>query len=219
MSGLAESELDQAPWVVWAKRGGGSAMIVLAIAGIWFLAKNLATPMSAPQKQMAKIRIVPETPPPPPPKEEKRPEPKEVKENKVEQQKEQPKPMEAEALKMEGQGSDRGLAGVAAGSVSNDYIGQKIGDGNRYASYLGLIQIELNRALQKIEKLRTAEYRVIVRVWLSPDGTVTKAELASSSGNPDVDERLRSALAQLPPLREQPPEGMPQPVRVRLTSR
>ena len=221
MSGLAEDELTQAGWVVWAKRGGGVALLILVLAGVAFLAKELSAPSSAQQKKMAKIRIVPDTPPPPPPKEEKKPEPpKEVKENKLEPPKEQPPtPQEAEQLKMEGQGSDNGLAGLAAGTVRSDYIGQKLGEGNRFSGYLGLVQQELNRALQKIEKLRTADYRVIVRLWITPDGTVSRAELASSSGSQELDERLQKILAQLPPLRERPPADMPQPVKVRLTSR
>jgi protein TonB len=220
MSGLAENELTQAGWVAWAKRGGGVVLLILVVVGIVFLAKELGAPSSPHQKKMAKIRIVPETPPPPPPKEEKPPPPKEVKETKIEPPKEQPPtPQEAAPLKMEGQGSDNGLAGLAAGAVRSDYIGQKIGDGNRFAGYLGLVQQELNRALQKIDKLRAADYRVIVRLWITPDGAVSRAELASSSGNQDVDERLQKALAQLSPLRERPPEDMPQPVKVRLTSR
>jgi periplasmic protein TonB len=219
MSGLAETELDQAGWVIWAKRGGGAVLMLLLVVGIWFVAKTLSAPSTPHQRQIAKIRIVPDTPPPPPPPKEEKPQPKEVKETKIEQPKDQPKPMEAEPLKMEGQGSDKGLAGVAAGTVSSDYIGQKLGDGNRYARYMATIQLELNRALQKVDKLRSADYRVIVHLWLNPDGTVTKAELADSTGNADLDERMRKVLAQLPPMRERPPEDMPQPVRVRLTSR
>jgi len=221
MSGLAESELGRAPWVVWGKRGGGGALLVLTLIGVWFLAKELAHPTGSQLKHMAKIRIVPETPPPPPPVPEKKPEPpKEIKETKLEPPKEQqPKPQEAEPLKMEGQGSDKGLAGLAAGTVRNDYIGQKLGDGSRFAAYLGLVQQELNRALQKVDKLRSADYRVVVRVWLSSEGAITRADLVTSAGSAELDDRLRAILAQLPPLRERPPEDMPQPVKVRLTSR
>lgn len=223
MSGLAEEELEQSLATIWAKRGGAALLLALMLLGVVHLARELAAPAATQQKQMAKIRIVPETPPPPPPpKEEKKPEPpKEVKENRVEPPKEQPpQPQEAQPLKMEGQGSDTGLAGLQAGAVQNDYIGQKLGDGgNRFSSYLGMLQQELNRALQKVDQLRTADYRVVVRVWVGADGSVSRAELAGSTGNADIDERLRQALAVVPPLRERPPDGMPQPVRLRLTSR
>jgi protein TonB len=220
MSGLAEDEIQQAPWIIWAKRGGGAVLGLVMLFGVIYLGKELSAPASQKQKQVAKIKIVPDTPPPPPPPEIKRPEPKEVKEAKVEQPKPQPAPQDTEQIKMEGKGSDNGLAGVAAGTVRSDYVGGNIGDGgSRFQGYLGNLQIELNRALQKMDKLRLTDYRIVVRVWLSADGMVSRAELVGSTGNADIDERIQTALSQLPPLRERPPEGLPQPIRVRLTSR
>lgn len=221
MSGLAEEELEQAPWIVWAKRVGIALALLVVGVGVVILGRELSTPMGPKQKQMAKIRIVPDAPPPPPPpKEEKRPDPpKEAKEIKVEQPKEAT-PQEAEQLKMEGQGSDSGLAGLAAGSVRSEYDGQKIGgDGNRFAWFKGVLQSQIQSALQKNDKLRTSDYRIVVRLWLATDGSVSRSELAGSTGNSDLDDRLRMALSQLPPLTERPPEGLPQPVTMRLTSR
>jgi protein TonB len=221
MSGLAEEEFDDKPWLTWAKRGGIVLLLVVVGIGIVMVARQLSSKSSPQQKQMAKIRIVPDTPPPPPPppREEKRPEPKETKEVKVEQPKPD-QPQEAQQLKMEGQGSDNGLAGVGAGTVNSEYNGQKIGgDGGRFNWFKGVLQRYVQSALQNDTRLRKDEYRVVVKLWLQPDGSVSRAELVGSSGSNDIDERLRLGLAGLPPMSERPPEGLPQPITMRLTSR
>ncbi len=220
MAGLAEDYVEQDARLVWVRRGGGLVLLLVVAAGIVLMARELASPTKPQQRQMAKIRIVPDTPPPPPPpREEKRPEPpKDMKEAKVEQPKEQP-PAPTEQLKMEGEGSDKGIAGLAAGTVTRDYVGQPAGGGNRFAWYGDLLLHEVKQALAKNPKLRVGEYRVVVNVWLTPDGRVSRTELAGSSGNGDTDALLRASLAEMPPLRERPPEGLPWPIRLRVTSR
>jgi protein TonB len=227
MSGLAEDEVEQAAWVVWAKRGGGLLLLLAVIAGVVLLARQMSKSTSAPQRQTARIAIVPNTPPPPPPppKEEKK---VEQKENPKQVDADRPKPVAQqpdEQIKMEGAGSDTGLAGIGAGKVTSDYSGQKIGGGggdaagSRFAWYKAVVQQMVQTALQKNNKLRSTNYRVIVKIWLGADGVVSRAELSDSTGNPDMDERLRTALSQLPPFGERPPEGLPQPITMRLTTR
>lgn len=226
MSGLAEEEVEQAPWIVWAKRAGIAVLLLAVGAGVVWLGRGLSTPAGPQQRQMAKIRIVPDTPPPPPPpqKEEKRPEPpKDAREARVEQPREPTPQQEPEQLKMEGPGSADGLAGVAAGTVNNEYSGQVIGGGNgggsRFAWFKGVLQSQIQSALQRNEDLRKNDFRIVVRIWLSADGSVSRSELVGSTGDREVDNRVRTALAQLPPLSERPPEGLPQPVTMRLISR
>lgn len=230
MSGLAEAEVDISPLALWGRRVGLFVVVVLVLLGIYLLARQLMRPVPHNAKQTAKITIVPDTPPPPPPppKEEKKPEPpkESPKEVKLEQpkQEQQPKPQESEQIKMEGPGSDNGIAGVAAGAVEKDYAGQKIGgDGSgggadRFGYFRGTVQAHIQRALQRDVRLKGKEYRVVVRFWFNHDGSL-RAELADSTGDDSLDGQLRAALTALPPLAEAPPEGLPQPARVRLTSR
>jgi TonB family protein len=103
--------------------------------------------------------------------------------------------------------------------VSKDYVGQPAGGGNRFAWYGDLLLQEVKQLLAKNPKLRVGEYRVVVSVWITPEGRVSRTELAGSSGNGDIDALLRASLAELPPLRERPPEGLPWPIRLRVTSR
>jgi protein TonB len=182
---------------------------------------------------MAKITIVPNTPPPPPPppKEEKRPEPpkESPKDIKIEQPKqEQQQPQQAEQLKMEGQGSDTGLAGLAAGAVSQEYAGQKIGgDGTlggtsnrmQFSVFTNALQRHLQEQLARNRKLRDADYRLVVKVWLDRGGGIERVEVANSSGNREMDEAIRTALADISAMRQTPPEDLPQPVRVRIANR
>jgi protein TonB len=227
MSGLAEDEFERPAWVIWARRGGTLLLFLALIAGVVLLARQMMKQTTAPQRQMARIAIVPNTPPPPPPppKEEKKPE---QKENPKQAEVDRPKPVAQvpdEQIKMEGAGSDTGLAGIGAGKVTNDYAGQKIGGvagdgaGSRFAWYKAVVQQMVQAALQKNARLRSTNYRVIVKIWLGADGTVARAELSDSTGNTDMDERLRTALSQLPAFGERPPEGLPQPITMRLTTR
>lgn len=222
MAGLADDDVEEDAKRVWVRRGGFAVLALVVVAGIVLMARELGSPTKPQQKQMAKIRIVPDTPPPPPPREEKRPEPpkdvKDVKEVRVEQPKEPP-PAPSEQMKMEGEGSDKGLAGIVAGTVSKDYVGQAPAGGNRFAWYGDLLLQEVRQLLAKNPKLRVGEYRVVVHVWLTPEGRVSRTELAGSSGNGDIDALLRASLAELPPLRERPPDGLPWPIKLRVTSR
>lgn len=233
MSGLAEDEVDRSPFVLWAKRLGGAVFVSAALAGMWFLVKNLAKPTTGPARQVAKITIVPNTPPPPPPpKDEKHPEPpkESPKEVKIEQPKQEqpPQPQQAEQLKMEGQGSDTGLAGLAAGAVSQEYAGQKIGgDGTpggasnrmQFSVFTNALQRHLQEQLARNRKLRDADYRMVVKVWLDRVGVIERVEVANSSGNREMDEAIRTALADISAMRQAPPDDLPQPVRVRIANR
>jgi protein TonB len=173
--------------------------------------------------------MVPDTPPPPPPpKEERRPEPpkESPKEIKLEQPKQEPppQPQQAEQLKMEGAGSDTGLAGVAAGAVQQEYSGQKIGGtgaggSHRFAWFESAIERSIQQALQRNSRLRGVDYRVVVQVWLSPEGAISRTDLNGSTGNRETDEQIRLALAEMQPLRDKVPDGLPQPIKLRVTSR
>lgn len=217
--GLAEEELDGRGLKFWLLRGLGAIALTAVVVGAAAVVKDIVSSSTAPTRQVAKISLLPDTPPPPPPppKEEKPEEPKEQKQVQ-ETPKQQEAPQPSEQLKMEGQGSDSGLAGLQAGTVLKEYKGD-IGALPAYVSYGGLVQREIQQFLQKTPKLRGVDYKVTVRVWLSPSGEVTRVEIAGTTGNGDVDEALKSSLASLPALKDPPPADMPLPIRLRLTSR
>lgn len=195
---------------------------VLAVAGliIWSL-QGLFTGAPAKHKSPPKISLVPDRPPPPPKPEEKRPEPpkSDQKEVKVEQPRDVPQPP-SESLKMEGAAGD-GPSAFQQGTVASEDL-SRVGSGDfggsAFSSYAQVVKRRVEQSLARVNGLRGFPYKVEVRVWVSAGGAISRAELVDSSGNPEVDSLLRSSLKDLPNLVEMPPAGMPQPVRLRLTS-
>lgn len=143
---------------------------------------------------------------------------------------EQPKPQEApqppaEALKMEGAAGD-GPSPFSAGTVNNDYkggdVGTKIGGKKgmaAYAGFTGQIKARIEEALAAQKGLEHAQYRLVLHVWFTRDGLVERAELQGSSGNASIDDLIRKTLAEMGPVGEAMPEDMPQPVKLRITSK
>lgn len=201
-----------------------SAAVALVVLGLilWSVA-GLFSPSHTKAKAAPKLTLVPDRPPPPPPKpEEKRPEPpkSEQREMKLDQPRDVPRQAPSESLKMEGMAGD-GPSAFQSGSVGNEDLSRAgAGDfaGNGFAIYAQGLKRRLEQSLAKVNALRGFPYRVEVRVWIGAAGAISRAELVDSTGNPEVDALLRSALREVPALADVPPNGMPQPVRLRLIS-
>jgi periplasmic protein TonB len=161
---------------------------------------------------VARIALLPDTPPPPPPPPPEKPkiEPR----NEMRQQLNKPKqetPPEPQQLKMEGQAGE-GPSPFAAGEVKNDYIGGDIGNGERFAGYVGrvaqLVQEELTR-----HKLKIGTAQLLL--WLTPDGAVQRYEISGAS--PDAERQIRNILADLRRVPEGPPQDMPMPMGLEIS--
>ncbi len=230
MSGLAEDELNESPARVWLRRLGMLALLVAVGFGAWLVLKELTTGKAPKHKTVTRIAILPDTPPPPPPPPPKEPPKEQPKEQPKEIKMEPPKPQEApqppaETLKMEGAAGD-GPSPFAAGTVTNEYkggdVGTKIGGKKgmaAYAWYTGQIKGRIEEVLAAEKGLGSAQYRLVVHLWLARDGRVERAELQGSSGDAATDELIRKALAGMGAIAEAPPEDMPQPVKLRITSK
>lgn len=201
------------------------AVVVLALLALLGFALKKLFGDAGPQKKQTvhNISLLKPPPPPPPPKpQEKPPEPEMKKEEvKVEQPKpDAPNQDNAPEGKQLGVDADGGAGGDAFGLVGNKggrdlLAGGKMG----FAFYTNQLQRHLQDELARHKRLKGADYRVTVRVWLSRSGAVQRVDLAGTSGNGEVDETLRRVLADVPALREPPPESMPQPIKVRITNR
>lgn len=88
-----------------------------------------------------------------------------------------------------------------------------------YMSYSRLLQRHIQEALTHDNAVKRADYVVVVRIWLTPEGAIQKAELGDSSGDKDMDAALQNALSALKAMHERPPANMPQPVRLRISNR
>ena len=214
----------------WLKRAGIILGLLVVIALVVVVIRNLMTDTGPRKKQAVQQISLLKPPPPPPPKpEQKPPEPQVKKEEvKMPEPDKPPDPQPAQAdpppgpdLGVDaagaGNGDSFGLVGKPGGKDITT-IGSG-GGGNRFTWYAGLVQGEIQKILARNAKLRGAEFKATVKVWLSGDGKVQRSELSNSTGNTETDELIRVALTELPQLREMPPSDMPQPIRLRVTSR
>lgn len=205
---------------------GGCIALVAAVAAI---ATSFMTEGKSKKRNVVHQIALLKPPPPPPPKPEVKPPEPEMKKEEVkipeqDKPKEQPQaeapPNQDLGVDAQGNGSGDsfGLVGKPGGKDITT-IGGDGGGGDRYRWYAGLIQSEIQKTLSRNNKLRGIEFKAVVRIWLGTDGKPQRSELAGSSGNAVADEQIKLALAELPPLKETPPADMPQPIRLRVTSR
>jgi protein TonB len=67
--------------------------------------------------------------------------------------------------------------------------------------------------------LRKKSYSATVKIWLNPDGTVSRFELARSSNDAEIDQLLNKLLGKFKKASEPPPAGMEQPIKLKISSR
>lgn len=205
-------------------------VLVLAAGLIGLMAWQMMAGTKSTKKQnpqnITMIKPLPPPPPPPPPK-EKPPEVKKeevkVEEKKVEQPKDDQQQPESKPLGVDADGSaggdDFGLQANRGGRDITTLGGDNAGSRNRQGYYAGIVQRHIQDALQRDKRLRGQEYRAVVHVWFREDGTVQRSQVVGSSGKPETDTSIVAALAESPPLRESLPGDLPQPVKLRVTSR
>lgn len=211
---------------VWLKRIAMMLVAVLVLGGIGYGINSLMSGSAPSKKQVTTIKLIPDTPPPAPPPPPKEPPKEQLKEQPKEIKVEQPKPAEAppaEQLKMEGSAGD-GPSAFAAGAVSNDYKGGEVktigsDGGAKFNWYAGLLKNQIQDALEKDAKLKESQYKLIVSVWLKPSGDIERLEWSGSEAEPAIQQSVKAALDSMPAMREAPPEGMPQPIKLRITAR
>lgn len=212
--GAKRSLRSRAPSIV-----GGLFLLLFAI-GVVMVIRNFILNGEKPNvRKVQQISII--QPPPPKPPEEKPPEPEKqeikqdvnIPEPQQEAQPNEPPPGQSLALDADASAGTDGF-GLGANKGGKSLIG---GGGSRFGWYSGTIQQAFQDALMK-NKANKGDYRAIVRLWISPDGSVKRFELSGSSGKPDVDKTIIAALEQIKTL-GQPPEDMPQPVKLRISSR
>ena len=218
---------------VWLRRWPvllGIVLSLLVLIAIWVLKDKFQKPPQT-KKVVQQITMIQPPPPPPPPPEVKPPEP-EV-EEKIEEPEPEPEPEPApEEAEPAPAGEELGLdadgtAGADGFGLAARKGGQSIlgggGGGNAVIFYGGQVKRQIEDGLQSLladTPAGHASYSVLVHVWVSADGRISRSELMDSSGDAAVDQALRDALPRLPPsVGKPPPPNMQQPVKFRLRSR
>lgn len=215
----------------------GLLFMALFTAGVIWLVKGFIDNAEPPEKtRVQKISLVK---PPPPRPDEKPPEPEKLEQEQPREdevqldaptpdqpQDEGPPPGEQLGLDADGSGGGDGF-GLAARKGGRDITtlggGPKAVQGNPWAWYDAVLNESMNSAFQNAltreKALKDKNYKVIVKVWIDPSGRITRTSLVDSTGDTRADEVLKDALRDMRALREGPPADMPQPVKIRVTSR
>ncbi|WP_059756201.1 energy transducer TonB family protein [Thiobacillus denitrificans] len=213
-------------WVRWGGVALGLAATVLLV--LWLRDVLMSGKPSKPMK-LQQITLVRLLPPPPKPPEQKPPEPEVKDEVKLDEPQPTPEPQQADApppgpdlgIDAEGSGSGDGF-GLVGKKGAADLIGGGA-KGNPWAWYDALVNDAVNSAVQtalgREKALKNKNYKVIVKIWIGSDGQVTRAALMDSTGDARADEVLKEALKGMRALRDSPPADMPQPMKIRVTSR
>lgn len=204
------------------------SVYILSAMGFIVIASTVAKfvndlPKTAKFKQ--NIQVINVIPPPPPPVIEK---PKELEmEEKIEipEQEEVPEPVAELAESELPPGDQLGLDAEGAG-LGDEFglIGRKGGKdllstGGSFDAYSHILKSEIHDKLLSYPDIRKKKYSADVKLWISREGKVSKAELAKSTGDRVIDRSLKAALSAMASFADKPPEGMPQPIQLRIYSR
>ena len=223
---------DPAPSFFQRYRVAIIVVAVIAVGGLVYALMPKSTPKKKPAVTMVSVMpVLPPPPPPPPPKPtppppEEQPEPEtkpdfEPEEQPEEAKPEPPAPEPAPALgsNIQGDGANAfGLSGSGGGVIGGRGIGGGGGSKSKWGWYAGKVQTTVVQALRNHRKTKSAKLTVKVRIWADSTGRVTRAKLASSSGDPAVDRAIEGEILSGLQLPEPPPEGMPMPIVMRITA-
>lgn len=201
----------------------GTAIVLVVAISVVLLIQSAMDSKPVKKKKVQQITLLKPPPPPPPPPKIDRPPPPEV-EEKVEV----PEPEQLEELPEVADAPPAGDLGLDAdASAGSDGFGLRArkggrgllnGAGDPNVIYASQLQRLIEGALAEDERTRTKGYSVIARVWIGFDGSVTRAELASSTGQDEIDDSLIDLINQIA-LADAPPPNMKQPIRMRISSR
>lgn len=214
-----------------------AALALLTGAGIWFFRSDSGLPPPRKVQEVTVVKILPPPPPPPPPKpvEQKMVEQTPVKQEMLEpkpidEPKDSPKPKDlpkdepppgplsldakgdgpGDAFNLGGKPGGRGLIGGGGGGG---------GGGSRYGWYASIVQQQVASALRANPRTRSAVMQLQVRLWADSSGRISRVQLVSSTGNPELDAAIRDEVLTGITLREPPPKDMPMPIVARISAR
>jgi outer membrane biosynthesis protein TonB len=185
-------------------------------------------------RELTIVNIIPPPSPPPPPPQQM-PEPKMVEQPKmaepeIKQEKPVEKPNEEppKDTKNEEPPGPLSLDAKAVGPADLFNLGSKPGGspyggggggGSRWGWYASIVQAQIEAALRANPRTRNAVLQVQIRLWADGTGHVNRVQLASSTGDAELDAIIRNEVLGSLTLREPPPKDMPMPMVTRVTAR
>ncbi len=202
----------------------GLLIVVLSGGLIWFVNVMLATPIEPPKKTVQEIKIIRPPPPPPEIEEEPPPPPEEEEVDIPEPEEDIPdlpdmEPPPGNQLGLDAEGTAGGDAfGLAARKGGRGLIGSGDGDANLWFANT-VVKSAILDLLTDVDGITITRYRIRLNVWVSSSGEVTKLKLLESTGNNEIDQKIRVALSELKRFSTLPPPNMPQPIKLAIEAR
>ena len=216
---------------------GAAALAVIALV-VRLVLFGDNTPPPRQVRDLTIVKIMPPPPPPPPPPQPPPPQqPKMIEQPKMVEPEVKPdkpddKPLDKPKddakddtppagplsldAKAEGPGDLFGLGGNPGG---RGFLGGGGGGGgSRWGWYASLVQNALQTALRANSIIRNSVMKVEVRLWADKSGRIERIQLASSTGDKDLDAALRDVLPGVS-LGEPPPQDMPMPIDTQIILR
>ncbi|MFZ4695505.1 MAG: TonB C-terminal domain-containing protein [Verrucomicrobiia bacterium] len=210
MSNVFEKESSARDSLLQKRLGMGAGLVIAVGFIIWLFPRQESSARISTSMQVMTLPPILSLPPPPPP-----PTPEEKLEDKMAEKvpvMDAPPSPDDDAMKAtDGAGDSFGLKGSKNGRGFGT-------GGSRWGFYAGQVQAAIQDALRENPRTRHAGLRLEVRIWPDPSGTITRVELAGSTGDPSLDTAIKTQV--LGSLRLQPPpEDMPRPIILRITGR
>lgn len=208
----------------YAPRIAGVLLVVAVGAMVVVSIRNFLDdkPVLSRKKIQQVTLFKPPPPPPPPPKVEPPPEIKnEVKVDKPKEPEPLPdvpdEPPPGESLGVDADGSGAGDSFGLIGRKGGK--GLLNGAGSPAMYYASQLQRRIEDVFAEHDEMRHKAYSVVAGIWISKDGRIVRVELKGSTGDGDTDTALKQIIRQIQTLAVAPPPDMPQPVRLRISSR
>jgi protein TonB len=198
---------------------GGLLCLALIAGFVWFVHTMMASKGSKTERKIQTVQII--RPPPPPPPDQPPPPPPEKTQEVLPKDEPEPAPKDEPApsqpLGIDATGTAGGDAfGLVARAGGSDLIG---GSGNAiFAWYTNRLKDAVLERLSADSRLGSKKFSVSVRVWIESDGRIKDVKLISTTGNPELDQRISTALSALTRLSDAPPLEMPQPINLKIVS-
>jgi protein TonB len=201
--------------------GGGMIAVLLILGFVWFVRTMMAGKSGKPQRQVQIVQII--RPPPPPPPDQPPPPPPEKSAEPLPKDEPEPAPDNTPApadqpLGVDAEGSAGGDAfGLAARRGGSDLVG---GTGSApFAWYTNRLTDAIRERLASVACAKSAKGSLSLHVLMEADGRIKQVQLATTTGNHQMDQCIDSALASMPRMSDPLPPGMPEQVNVKIVSR
>jgi protein TonB len=203
-------------------RLAGAVFGLLLIVGfVWFVRTMMAGKTTKMQRQVQVVQVI--RPPPPPPPDQPPPPPPEKTQEALPKDEPEPAPDNTPApadqpLGLDAEGSAGGDAfGLAARRGGSDLVG---GTGSApFARYTNRITDAIRDRLSSVACAKGAKGSLTIHLLMEADGRFKQVQLATTTGDRQVDQCIDSALTSMPSMSDPLPPGMPEQVNVKIVAR